>query len=293
MGGLHILYSHVEVISPESVLDALEALYRYGEDIRIVAGSTDISVMLKDAHIRENKFLDLSHVDNLRYIKAGKDGMIHIGALATYGDCTRNRVLRKRARILLDSVETIGSPQIRNLATVAGNLGNASPAGDAIPPLFVLDAKVVLESKSEKREISIEQFFSGYRKTVRKPTELIGEISFHPVTQGELTFFRKLGLRHANAIAVASVAFWGKRDGDTFSQARIALGAVAPTVIRARRAEEILVRATLTPEKMREVAKTCAEESSPISDIRGTAAYRRQAVEALTYIGLMDTARAL
>ena len=188
----------MEVISPESVVDALEVLDRYGEDIRIVAGSTDISVMLKDAHIRESKFLDLSHVNNLRYIKAGKDGMIHIGALATYGDCVRNRVLRKRARILLDSVETIGSPQIRNLATVAGNLGNASPAGDVIPPLFVLDAKVVLESKSEKREISIEQFFSGYRKTVRKPNELIGEVSFYPVTQGELTFFRKLGLRRAN-----------------------------------------------------------------------------------------------
>jgi len=282
----------VEVISPESVLDALEALDRYGEDIRIVAGSTDISVMLKDARIRESKFLDLSHLNDLQYIKVEKDGIIHIGALATYGDCVRSRVLRKRARILLDSIETIGSPQIRNLATVAGNLGNASPAGDAIPPLFVLDAKVILESKSEEREIPIEQFFSGYRKTVRKPNELIREVNFHPVKQGELTFFRKLGLRRANAIAVASVAFWGKRDGQTFSQARIALGAVAPTAIRARRAEEMLVGATVTPEKIREVAKTCAEESSPISDIRGTAAYRRQAVEALTYIGLMETVRA-
>ena len=80
----------MEVISPESVVDALEVLDRYGEDIRIVAGSTDISVMLKDAHVRESRFLDLSHLDDLRYIKVGKDGMLHIGALATYGDCVRN-----------------------------------------------------------------------------------------------------------------------------------------------------------------------------------------------------------
>jgi CO/xanthine dehydrogenase FAD-binding subunit len=292
-GELHILYSHVEVISPESAVDALEALDHYGESIRIVAGSTDISVMLKDANLRESKFLDLSRLEGLRYIRVRQDGMIHIGALATYGDCIRNRVLRKRARILLDSVETIGSPQIRNLATLAGNLGNASPAGDAIPPLFVLDAKVVLQSRSEKREIPIEQFFSGYRKTVRKPNELIGEISFHPVKQDELTFFKKLGLRRANAVAVASVAFWGRREGDTFSRTRIALGAVAPTVVRARRAEEMLVGATLTPEKIREVAKTCAGESSPISDLRGTATYRRHAVEALAYIGLMDAVHAL
>jgi CO/xanthine dehydrogenase FAD-binding subunit len=151
----------------------------------------------------------------------------------------------------------------------------------------------MLENKSEEREVSIERFFSGYRKTVRNPNELIREISFSPVRPGELTFFKKLGLRRANAIAVASVAFWGKKNGHTFTEVRIALGAVAPTVIRARRTEAMLVGATLTPEKIREVAKTCAEESSPISDIRGTAAYRKQAVEALTYIGLMETARAL
>jgi xanthine dehydrogenase FAD-binding subunit len=288
-----MLYSHVEVISPKSLDDALEALDRYGEEIRIVAGSTDISVMLKDMHIRENKLLDLSHLENLRYIRVGRDGLIHIGALATYGDCVRNRTIQKNARVLLDAIETIGSPQIRNLATVAGNLGNASPAGDALPPLFVLDANVILENASGKREIPIEQFFSEYRKTARKPNELISEVNFHPVNQGEHTFFKKLGLRAANAIAVASVAFWAKAERKVFIQAKMALGAVAPTVIRARRTEEQLIGAALTPERIRQVAKICAEESSPISDIRGTAAYRRQAVEALTYIGLMDAVQGL
>jgi CO/xanthine dehydrogenase FAD-binding subunit len=244
--------------------------------------------MLKDAHIRESKFLDLSHLDALKYIKVGTDGLIHIGALATYGDCVRTRRLEKEARILLDSIETNGSPQIRNIATVVGNLGNASPAGDSIPPLYVLDAKVVLDSVSERREIPIEHFFSGYRKTVRQPYELIREVAFRPVRRGEIAFFKKLGLRRANAIAVASVALWAKAGGNRFSEARIALGAVAPTVVRARGAEALLVGVPLTPEKIREVARTCAEESRPITDIRGSAAYRRQAIEALTYIGLKE-----
>lgn len=242
--------------------------------------------MLKDGHVPESKFLDLSHLNDLNYIKAGEDGLIHIGALATYGDCERNRRLQKEAKILLDSIETTGSPQIRNIATLVGNLGNASPAGDSIPPLFVLDARVVLVNVLRKREVPIEEFFSGYRKTVREPNELISEVTFRPVRRGEVAFFKKLGLRRANAIAVASVALWAKVNGGKFSEARIALGAVAPTVIRARRAEAVLTGVSLTNEKIREAARICAEESHPISDVRGSASYRKQAVEALTYMGL-------
>jgi CO/xanthine dehydrogenase FAD-binding subunit len=249
--------------------------------------------MLKDGHIRESKFLDLSHLNDLRYIRAGGDGRIHIGARTTYGDCARNPRLRREAGILLDAIRTIGAPPLRNIATVAGNLGNASPAGDAIPPLFVLDAKVILESAFGRREVGIEEFFSGYRKTIREPNELIREVSFLPVHPGEIAFFKKLGLRRANAISIASVALWARVTKGRIRDARIALGAVAPTVIRAKRGEALLKEIPLTTDGISRVAKECAEESKPISDIRGSASYRKEAVEALTYIGLVEATQSL
>jgi len=245
--------------------------------------------MLKDDRVVESKFLDLSQLDSLRYIEES-DGQVHIGARATFGDCIRSRVLQRTARVILDAIETIASPQIRNLGTVAGNLGNASPAGDSIPPLFVLGSKVVLENSSGKREVPIEAFFIGYRKTVRRNDELIREVCFPPVSKNDITFFKKLGLRHANAISVASVAFWAKPKGDRIAHARIALGAVAPTVIRATKSEANLTGAQLTTEKAKNIAKMCADESRPISDIRGSASYRRRAIEALTYMGLVEVA---
>jgi xanthine dehydrogenase FAD-binding subunit len=277
------------VLSPRSVHEALEALDIYREGIRIVAGSTDVSVMLKDGNVNEKRLLDISHVGDLRYITIGRDGLIHIGALATYADCILSPIIHENAGVLKDCSLTIGSTQIRNLATIAGNLGNASPAGDAIPALYVLDARVVLKRLSRKREIVVEEFFAGYRRTVREPTELITEIKLRPVKKDEVTFFKKLRLRCANAIALASVAFWGKvTQGPAFSEAKIALGAVAPTVMRARRAEEGLVSGPFTIDRIEEVARTCAAEARPISDVRGSADYRRRAVEGLCHMGFRD-----
>jgi len=277
------------MVSPRSVRDALQILDEQRENVRIVAGSTDVSVMLKDGNIREECFLDISHLDALRYIRMGRDRLVRIGALATYGDCIRSSIIRRNARILVDAFDTLGSPQIRNLATVVGNLGNASPAGDAIPPLFVLNATVVLESVSERREMPAQDFLVDYRKTNRKPNELITEVSFTPVRRGEVAFFKKLGLRQANAIAIASVAFWGQiAEGPRFTDARIALGAVAPTVLRASRAEKVLLSGGLSRERIGEVARICASEAQPISDIRGSAEYRRKAVVGLTQLGFLE-----
>jgi CO/xanthine dehydrogenase FAD-binding subunit len=245
--------------------------------------------MLKDGKLQETRLLDVSHIGELRYIKLGKDGLIHIGALATYGDCLRSLTIRNRATVLYDSFVTIGSPQIRNLATIAGNLGTASPAGDAIPPLVALDAHIVLANLSREREVTIEQFLVGYRKTIREVNELITEVKFRPVRKDEVSFFRKLGLRQANAIALASVAFWGKvREGNMISEARIALGAVAPTVMRARRTEEAIVNSPITDDKIKEASQICGSEAQPISDLRCSARYRRRAVEALLFTGLNE-----
>jgi CO/xanthine dehydrogenase FAD-binding subunit len=245
--------------------------------------------MLKDGNLKEKLFLDLSRLDDLKFVKIGKDGLIHIGAAATYGDCIRSPIIRKNARVLVESFLTIGSPQIRNLATIAGNLATASPAGDSIPALFALNGMVVLQSLSGKREVSVEEFLEGYRKTKREPNELITEVKLRRVRRGEVTFFRKLGLRHANAISLASIAFWGRVVEDPrFADARLALGAVAPTVIRAEQAEKILVGKPFTSETINEVARCCAQETRPISDIRGSAEYRKKAVEGLTRMSFLE-----
>jgi len=289
-----ILFSHITVISPRSVDEALKALDIHRENIRIVAGSTDVSVMLKDGNVKEKLFLDVSRLDDLKFIKIGRDDLIHIGAVATYGDCTRSSIIRKNAKVLIESFLSIGSPQIRNLATIAGNLGTASPAGDSIPALFALSGIVTLQNVSGKTEMSIEEFLEGYRKTKRKPNELITEVKLRRVRKGEVTFFRKLGLRHANAISLASLAFWGQiAKGPRFTDARLAFGAVAPTVIRVERAEKILVNSAFTSETIGEVARCCAEETRPISDIRASADYRKKAVEALTRMSFLKVLNGL
>ena len=245
--------------------------------------------MLKDGHVKEKLFLDVSNIDDLKTIKVGRDGLVQIGAGATYGDCIRSPVVRRNAKILVESLLTIGSPQIRNLATIAGNLGTASPAGDSIPPLFVLDGVVTLRSVSGEREMLVEEFLEGYRKTKREPNELITEVKLRRVRKGDVAFFRKLGLRHANAISLASIAFWGRVvEGPRFSDARLAFGAVAPTVMRAERAEKILLSGVFNSERIGEVARCCAVETRPISDLRGSADYRRKAVEGLTRMSFLE-----
>ena len=245
--------------------------------------------MLKDGNVKEKWFLDVSRLDDLKYVKIGRDGLIHIGAVATYGDCTRSPIIQKNVKVLVESFLTIGSPQIRNLATIAGNLGTASPAGDSIPALFVLNGVVTLQSLSGKRDMSVDEFIAGYRKTKLEPNELITEVRLRRVRKGEVTFFRKLGLRHANAISLANIAFWGHVvKGPRFADARLAFGAVAPTVIRAERAEKILVGGRFTSETIGEVARCCAQETRPISDIRGSADYRKKAVEGLTRMSFLE-----
>ena len=288
-----IRVSHVRMVSPSSVREALQALDEYGHTMKIVAGSTDVSVSLKDGNLKEECLLDISYLDSLRFIKR-QNGLIHLGALTTYADCIRSPTIQKNAHILIDTFNALASPQIRNLATVAGNLGNASPAGDAIPPLFVLNASVVLESLSGRRKIAIRDFFTGYRETERKPNELITEMEFCPVRKDEVTFFKKLGQRQANAIAIASIAFWGRiTKGPSFVDTRISLGAVAPTVIRATGAEQALIKGKFTRARIREVSKLCSLEASPISDVRGSAEFRRRSIDGLAQSGFLEILESL
>jgi CO/xanthine dehydrogenase FAD-binding subunit len=184
----------------------------------------------------------------------------------------------------------MGSVQTRNIGTLGGNIANASPAGDTIPPLYVLGSRIVMTSADGERAVSLTQFFQGPGKTVLRPCEMVKEILLRPMKADEVGFFRRLGLRGAHAISLASVAAWLKRgrSDNVFTDARIALGAVAPTVLRSKNSELFVKEAPLTKDRLSLIADKAASECMPISDVRATAAYRRAIVAALVYEGLSE-----
>ena len=214
-------------------------------------------------------------------------GRVRVGALTTHSECLKSNVLKTHAPLLWEAISQIGTLQVRNLGTIGGNIGRASPSGDTLPPLYVLEAEVVLRSVRGERRVRIDEFILGPGKTSRRSNELIVAVEFQPMDGNDLYVYKKLGLRRANTIAVASSAILLKpRNGGVVGEARIALGAVAPTIIRADRAEELLSGNPLTLDRIRKAAEAASEAARPISDVRGSAEYRRRIVFALTYQGL-------
>ena len=282
-----MMRSEIDVLTPRNLDEALNLLQEHQTRLKIIAGGSDIIVQLRDGVIKTNKLLNLLAVKDLRYIRKTQD-RIHIGSLATYGDIVNSELTRKHSWILVSAARQIGAIQLQNTATIGGNLGNASPAGDSLPPLYALDAIVVTRNKAGRREIPIEEFFTGYRKTALKPDELIEEVHFKELSDRDCAAYLKLGLREANAISIVDVAvvLRERKSVDSFSEARVALGAVAPTIRRARSCERALVNKPLNAESMKEAASLAAQDTSPIDDIRGSAEYRKQVTVSLVYEAL-------
>jgi CO/xanthine dehydrogenase FAD-binding subunit len=178
--------------------------------------------------------------------------------------------------------------QLTNKATIGGNLANASPSGDCIPPLYSLDAKLTLESVEGRREVPVNDFFKGYKQLDLRRNELITEISFRRMTRDEHGLYLRHTLRFGEAISVVGVSICLKGAVSTgrFVRARIALGAVAPTVVRASKSEEIVTRGVLNDVRIRAASQAVMESIAPITDVRGTEEYRREMAVNLTYRGL-------
>jgi CO/xanthine dehydrogenase FAD-binding subunit len=278
--------SQYTVHSPRTLPEALNILK--DATVRPIAGGTDVMVQIKDDLVKETELLNLSYIRDLNYIRDDGD-FIRVGALATYSDLIRSRLVNEYSPVLVEAARTVGAVQIQNRGTLAGNVGNASPAGDGLPPLFATGAKIKLQSAASEREVDIGDYFLGVRKTVRQPNELITEVSVRKMKPGDYYFFKKIGLRSANAISLVSVAaVLVPAEVLTFKEARIAMGAVAPTVIRAKSAEAAILNCQLTDEKMKEVGRLASEEAHPITDIRATAEYRKQAIAGAVYEGLYE-----
>jgi len=274
-------------INAASIEDALRTLSEHGEKARLVAGGTDLILELERGVRKEiDTLIDVTRISNLDQITMDEDNIIHLGPLVTHNHCVASKLLQERAYPLVRAAWEVGAPQIRNRGTIAGNLITASPANDTITPLMALNASVTLQSVNGTRTFALKDFYTGVRKTVMQPDEMLVDISFPAMTLTESGAFIKLALRRAQAISIINVAIILDLDADTVQKASITLGAVAPTIIHAEEAETYLNGKQLTESAIEEAARLTMDAAKPIDDIRGSTAYRREMVRVCTMRGL-------
>ncbi len=276
-----------EYYNVTTTAEAIRLLGEKGERARIVAGGTDLILELERGVRRDiHTLVDITRVPNLDRITLDEDDVIHLRPMVTHNHCAASKLIRERAFPLARAAWEVGAPQIRNRATVAGNLITASPANDTITPLMALGAWVVLASTRGERRVKLDDFYTGVRRTVMQPDELLVDIAFPAMKKDQKGTFIKLALRRAQAISVINVAVVLAFEAASVKSASITLGAVAPTIIHAEEAQRYLAGKTLTEAVIADAARLTMEASRPIDDIRGSAAYRREMVRVCTARGL-------
>jgi CO/xanthine dehydrogenase FAD-binding subunit len=268
-------------IMAKDLEDAIALLGEHGARAKILAGGTDLLVELKHAAYDPEVIVDVSRLRELKDIAVADDGL-HIGALVTHSDIMNSPVIRDMFPALVAAAHSIGAMQTRNLGTLGGNLVTCVPSMDSGPALIALDASVTVASTEGRRRTPLAELFVGPRKTSLKPGDLLVDIVIPKENLGKPAAFEKFGLRKGQALALVNVgaSFW-VGDNSVFMAPRIALGAVAPTVIRAPKAEAFLDGSKISAEAMAEAGRIAAMEAKPISDFRASADYRRDLVAVL------------
>jgi len=272
-----------ELLQPGSLAEALEMKKDHRERAKILAGGTDLLVLLKDGKLRAQAVMSLGRLSELNFIRSEGERGIAIGALVSHSDVAASRIIQQRCPDLAEACAQVGAAQIQNLGTLGGNLCNASPAADAAPPLLLMDALLTLASARGERRVAIHDFFLGPRRTVLEPDEILQEIFVpQPVGRRGATYL-KLGRRKAMEIAIVGVGVAIHLNGSDriVSECRIAMSSVAPTPLRARRGEAIFTNQEIGDQLIEEAAEVAAEEANPISDVRATRGYRLDMIRVL------------
>lgn len=263
--------------------EAIRLLSISGGQNKIIAGATDLILEMDHGlHKDVDTLIDISRIPDLDKITLTDDGVIHLGAMVTHNQCVSSKIIRELGYPLVRACWEVGAPQIRNRGTVAGNLITGSPANDTISALMALDASLVLKSVRGERIVKINDFYTGVRKTVLQPDEMLIEIQFQGLKENQKGTFIKLALRRAQAISIVNLAVVLSFERAVIKSAVITLGAVAPTIIHAVEAETFLADKTLSKEVIVETAFLTMKAARPIDDIRASAAYRREMVRVLT-----------
>lgn len=264
-------------VKPKTIEEALGYLDDNVNEKKVIAGGTDLMVKLKNNKIAPDLIIDISEIETLKGIYR-KDGFIVIGAATTLTEIAESALLKKYCPILPQAAASIGAAQIRNRGTIGGNVSNASPSADTVPALVALGAEATLMSRGQERKIPLEEIYVGPGKTLIKPNELLISLSFPEPKESMGGVFFKLGKRKAQAISIVNGAVQITVDDSRsrFKDVHIALGAVAPTVLRIREAEESLRDREISCENIKKVAEIVKSKISPITDVRATAEYRRE-----------------
>ncbi len=266
--------------------EALELIDRL-DDFKVIAGGTDLVMDLRIGRYKPRNIIDISEVKELNYIVDEGDH-IRIGALTRLQEIMESPIVKAKTPVLAEAIHQMASWQIRNIATIGGNLCNASPAADTAPPLMVLEAKLKLISRNDERIVPITEFFLGPRKTVLRKNELLAEIIV-PYEKDAGTSMIKLGRRTAFTLSIVAVATLVRVENGKFKDVRVALNSVAPKPIRAKSVENALKDKEVSLEVVEEASKLVVNDISPISDVRASAEYRKEMSIILTRDSLLKS----
>ncbi len=266
---------------PASIEDALDILSKNGSNAKLIAGGTDLLVKLDQEDAKIQMLVDLTEIQDLSRVDEDENYWT-IGAAVTLSELEHHPILSKLAPHLIDAIRTIGSVQIRNVATLGGNVTNASPAADGVLPLLTMDVKVVIASMECKREIPLASFFKGPGITQCGPKELVVALKIPKKRRSWHGAFEKLGARCSMTISIVNVAVNLDVVKGIVQDARVAIGAVAPTPLLVEQAAEALRGKPLNYSEMDRAAYFAEKASAPMSDLRGSASYRRKMVHSLT-----------
>jgi CO/xanthine dehydrogenase FAD-binding subunit len=269
-----------QLAAPRDLPDVLDRIAREAGTWKLFAGGTDLMVLLEAGKLAHKNFLSIWKLPELRGIEIATDH-VTIGALTTYTDVRRNSTLAGEFPLLARAAAETGSIATQNRGTLGGNIANASPAADSPPALLVYDAELEIVSARGKRWSRYDSFHSGYKRMDLRDDELIRRIRMPRARQAWKQYYRKVGTRRAQAISKVCFAAAAQVDAGRVSDVRIALGSVAPTVVRAAETEKLLRGERLSPAVLRAGQEVLAHEIGPIDDMRSTAPYRRRVAQNL------------
>ena len=270
-----------EYHAPKTLSEACVLLDELGERAIVLGGGSDLLHKMKNGHLVPEHVVSLKHMKHLREITYDKSRGVVIGSLITPNDIYTSRMLQEKYLSLPMTAHEMGNPQVRNRGTVGGNICNASPLADTPPLLIALNASVKIVEYAGERIVPLEEFICGPGKTLIRRDEILTEVII-PDQPATGSTYAKFGLRKSGALAVVGVAVSVTVKDGVIMDSRIVMGAVAPVPLRARDAEDTLRGQTITDELLEKAAAVAAAESRPISDLRGSAEYRRELVRVLT-----------
>ena len=283
-----MILTKFEFIEPETFEEVYQIVEKNRGDAVLIAGGTDLLVNMKKKTIRPKILISLEKINSLKQINYSDTEGLTLGSMVTINELSGNPLIRQKFLLLSIAAAKIGSLQVRNRATIGGNICTARPAGDTIGPLLAYGAKVQLVKGKENRWETLDKFITGPGKTTKKEGEVLAAITIKPFADNTGVSYIKYGVRKAMEIAMVSITTSLTFDGNKCQAASIVLGAVGPTFIRSIDAEEFLRSSEVTPSVAEKAAELAAACCTPITDVRASAEYRRELARILTKRGIME-----